>query len=75
MSQDNGAKEDGSQIAQEEALAKMKQPIENDRKGPEDNPPPQSDNKWVGDQPPSPSDHKWNGCVITALVIAGIVIV
>jgi hypothetical protein len=83
MSQDDGSKKDSSQIAQEEAKSWMKDRMENDSKGSEDNPP-QSDNKSAEDNPPPQSDYQyipphrgfnWSGCFITAAIIIVVILV
>jgi hypothetical protein len=70
MSQDDGSKKDSSQIAQEEAKSWMKDRMENDSKGSEDNPP-QSDYQYI----PPHRGFNWSGCFITAAIIIVVILV
>jgi hypothetical protein len=65
MSQDNGAKKDTSQIAQEETKSWIENRKEDDSQGPDDKTlPPQTDQKLAEDTPPPSSGHHLSGCAI-----------
>jgi hypothetical protein len=76
MSQDNGAKKDTSQIAQEETKSWIENRKEDDSKGPDDKTlPPQTDQKLAEDTPPPSSGHHLSGFAIALIIIAAIFIV